>query len=76
MRQRSRLIRSFTAEIQHIQKALQQMNLKLTQVLSDVSGATGLAIIRDIVASKRIPTSWPPIAIRTAARARRRSPPP
>ena len=55
VRQRSRLIQSCTAEIQHIQKALQQMNLKLTQVLSDVSGTTGLAIIRDIVAGERDP---------------------
>ena len=55
VRQRSRLIQTCTAEIQHMQKALQQMNLKLTQVLSDVSGTTGLAIIRDIVAGERDP---------------------
>jgi transposase len=55
VRQRGRLIQTCTAEIQHMQKALQQMNLKLTQVLSDVSGTTGLAIIRDIVAGERDP---------------------
>jgi transposase len=55
VRQRGRLIQSCSAEIQHMQKALQQMNLKLTKVLSDVSGTTGLAIIRDIVAGERDP---------------------
>jgi transposase len=55
VRQRGRLIQSCTTEIQHMQKALQQMNLKLTNVLSDVSGTTGLAIIRDIVAGERDP---------------------
>ncbi len=55
VRQRGRLLQSCTAEIQHMQKALQQMNLKLTKVLSDVTGTTGLAIIRDIVAGERDP---------------------
>jgi transposase len=55
VRQRGRLIQSCSAEIQHMQKALQQMNLKLTKVLSDVTGTTGLAIIRDIVAGERDP---------------------
>jgi hypothetical protein len=43
------------AHIQHMQKALQQMNVQLTQVLSDISGVTGLAIIRAIVAGERNP---------------------
>ena len=55
VRQRSRLLQSCTAEIQHMQKALQQMNLQLTNVLSDVTGTTGLAIIRDIMAGERDP---------------------
>lgn len=39
----------------HMQKALHQMNLQLTQVLSDVTGVTGLAILRAIVAGERDP---------------------
>jgi transposase len=38
------------SHIQHIQKALEQMNLKLANVLSDVTGVTGLRILRDIIA--------------------------
>ncbi len=41
--------------ILHTQKALQQMNLQLTQVLTDITGVTGLAIIRAIVAGERDP---------------------
>ena len=40
---------------EHMQKALHQMNVQLTQVLSDISGVTGLAIIRSIVAGERNP---------------------
>ncbi len=55
LRQRAMLIEHRAAHIQHMQKALQQMNLQLTQVLSDISGLTGLAIIRAIVAGERHP---------------------
>lgn len=50
VRHRANLIRSASAETQHMQKALQMMNLKLTNVVSDITGVTGMAIIRDIVA--------------------------
>jgi hypothetical protein len=49
------LIEHRAAHIQHIQKALQQMNLQLTQVLSDLTGVTGMQIIRAIVAGERDP---------------------
>jgi transposase len=55
VRQRQRLTESCSTEIQHMQKALQQMNLKLTSVLSDIAGVTGLQIIRAIVAGERDP---------------------
>lgn len=55
LRQRAMLLEHRAAHIQHMQKALQQMNLQLTQVLSDISGVTGLAIIRAIVAGERDP---------------------
>ena len=54
-RHRDTLIRSCAREIQHMQKALQQMNVKLTNVISDITGATGMLIIRDIVAGERDP---------------------
>jgi transposase len=54
-RHRDNLIQSCTREIQHMQKALQQMNVKLTNAISDITGETGLKIIRDIVAGERDP---------------------
>jgi len=41
--------------VQRMQKALVQMNIQLTEVLTDVMGMTGQAIIRDIVAGERNP---------------------
>ena len=55
LRQRRMLIEYRAAHIQHMQKALQQMNVQLTQVLSDITGETGLQIIRAIVAGQRDP---------------------
>jgi len=55
VRHRDNLIRSCTSEIQRMQKALQQMNVKLTNVISDITGVTGMKIIRDIVAGERDP---------------------
>lgn len=55
VRHRGNLIRSATAEIQHMQKALQLMNLKLTNVVSDITGLTGMCIIRDIVSGVHEP---------------------
>jgi hypothetical protein len=49
------LVRLSGQHIQRIQKALQLMNLKLTKVLGDVTGVTGLKIIRAILAGERDP---------------------
>lgn len=54
-RHRDNLVRSASRSIQHMQKALQMMNLKLTNVISNITGLTGLSIIRDIVAGERDP---------------------
>jgi transposase len=43
------------AHLQHMQKALHQMNVQLTQVLTDITGVTGRAISRAIVAGERDP---------------------
>jgi transposase len=55
LRHRAALIEHRAAHIQHMQKALQQMNVQLTQVVSDITGVTGLAIVRAIVAGQRDP---------------------
>jgi transposase len=53
MRQREMLISAAGRYIQQMQKALTQMNLKLQHVISDLSGQTGLRIVRAIVAGER-----------------------
>jgi len=55
VRHRENLIQSMTREIQHMQKALQQMNVKLTNVITDITGLTGMLIMRDIVSGERDP---------------------
>jgi hypothetical protein len=53
LRHRADLIEHRAAHIQHMQKALHQMNVQLTQVLSDITGVTGMAIIRAMMAGER-----------------------
>ena len=55
IRHRNNLLRYRAAHIQHMQKALQLMNIQLTNVLSDITGATGMLIIRDIIAGAHNP---------------------
>jgi len=55
VRHREMLVQYRSAHIQHMQKNLTLMNLRLTNVLSDISGVTGLAIIRAIVAGEHNP---------------------
>jgi hypothetical protein len=50
LRQRDRLLDYAAA---HIQKALMQMNLQLHHIVSDITGVTGMSIIRAIVAGER-----------------------
>lgn len=55
LRHRAQLIEHRAPHILHMQKALLQMNIQLSQALSDVTGSTGLAIIRAIIAGERDP---------------------
>jgi transposase len=55
IRQRDTLIKSASTHVQRMQKALTQMNLQLHRVISDITGITGMAIIRAIVAGERNP---------------------
>ena len=54
-RQREMLIRYAAQHVQHLQKALEEMNVKLTEVVSDIVGQTGMKIIKDIVRGERDP---------------------
>lgn len=56
VRHRDMLVRYRSAHIQHMQKAMELMNIKLTYVLSDITGVTAMAIIRSILAGERNPT--------------------
>src|SRR5205807_10100784 len=49
LRQREMLTQSASMHIQHMQKALQQMNLLLHNVVSDITGVTGMKIIKAIL---------------------------
>lgn len=55
LRQRAMLLTHAAQHIQHMQKALTQMNIKLQHVVSDITGVTGLAILRAILAGERHP---------------------
>ena len=55
LRQRAMLISYASHHIQHMQKSLEQMNIKLSHVLSDITGVTGMKIIRAIIAGERNP---------------------
>ncbi len=55
LRQRAMLVEYATAHIQHMQKALQQMNLLLHHVVADITGVTGMAIIHAMLDGERDP---------------------
>jgi transposase len=54
-RQRQMQIRYAASHVQHMQKALEQMNVKLTEVLADITGVTGRRIINAILQGERDP---------------------
>src|SRR6202795_4610734 len=54
-RQRNDRVRAAGRHIQRMQKALTQMNIQVANVLSDVSGMTGQAIVKAILAGERGP---------------------
>lgn len=54
-RQRDTLLQGQASCVQRMQKAMTQMNLQLTNVITDITGQTGLNILRAIVAGERNP---------------------
>jgi transposase len=57
LRHRETLVQSAATHIHRMQKALVEMNLQLPVVLSDITGVTGLHIVRDIVAGQTDPAA-------------------
>mgnify|MGYP001175054295 CR=1 FL=1 len=54
-RHRDNLIKSCSREVLHLQKEMEQMNLKLDNAFSDILGKSGQAIIKSILAGERDP---------------------
>lgn len=55
LRHRDSLVQMSSQHVQHMQKALSQMNVQLHHVISDITGATGLAILDAILGGERNP---------------------
>ncbi len=55
LRHRERLIQYAASHVQHMQKALMQMNLQLHHVVTDITGVTGMKIVRAILEGERDP---------------------
>ena len=55
LRQRAMLVKYAAQHVQHMQKALMQMNVQLHHVISDITGETGTAIIQAILQGERDP---------------------
>ena len=55
LRHRESLVQMAATHVHHMQKALDQMNLQLHHVISDITGQTGLAIVDAILAGERDP---------------------
>ena len=53
LRHRASLVESASQHVQHMQKALDQMNVQIHRVLSDLTGVSGLAIVDAILAGER-----------------------
>src|SRR6516162_7469451 len=73
MRQRETLVEEAATRIHRMQKALTEMNLKLHTVLTDLTGQTGLTIVRSILAGERDPERLAAIATIAAMPRTRRS---
>lgn len=53
LRHRDTMVKTASSHVQHIQKALTQMNFQIHNVINDIVGVTGLAIIDAIIAGER-----------------------
>ena len=71
MRHRNDLVEMASQHVQHMQKALTQMNVQFQHVISDLTGLTGLAILDAIVEGERDPAVLASCAIRASRPVRR-----
>jgi len=55
LRHRNNLVKAASTHVQHMQKSLTQMNLQIHNVISDITGQTGLAIIDAILSGQHDP---------------------
>ena len=55
LRHRGTMVKTSASHVQHMQKALTQMNLQIHHVISDIAGVTGLAILDAILDGERNP---------------------
>jgi transposase len=55
LRHRDSMVKTAASHVQHMQKALTQMNLQIHNVISDITGVTGLAILSAILDGERNP---------------------
>jgi transposase len=55
LRHRETLVEGAATQVLRMQKALMQMNVQLHHVVTDITGVTGLRIVRDIVAGNHSP---------------------
>lgn len=55
LRQRSTLIEAAATQVNRMQKALIQMNIHISNAISDITGATGMGILRSILRGERDP---------------------
>ena len=69
-RHRGTLLKSASKEVQHMQKAMEQMNIKLTNVISDITGVSGLRIITAILKGERDPWALSELADKRCRRSR------
>jgi transposase len=67
-RQRANLVETRSRYVQWMQKALDQMNVRVHRAVSDLTGATGMAIVRAIVAGERDPLRLAALRERTCRR--------
>lgn len=69
-RHRNNILKALSREVLHMQKAMEQMNIKLSNVLSDIVGKSGLAIIVAIINGERNPTRLAQLADSRCKRSR------
>jgi transposase len=74
LRHRERMVEYAASHIQHMQKALMQLNVQLHHVISEITGRTGMQILRAICHGERNPRGAGAVSRRSMQGVRRRDP--